>query len=115
MELKTKYLIWIAAVIFCQATHALTPITTHIDVEFDYQGDGQWRGQLFGLADNEDPSEMALESDTAFMVVPDIEWQPGPGNEGARFERPSGAAWDFTGVDAGDPLWILTQSDNSIA
>lgn len=115
MNPKNQFLAWITSLLLCQAGHALTPITTHIDVEFDYQGAGQWRGQLFGLADNGDPNEMALESDTAFIVVPDIEWQPGPGNEGARFERPSAATWDFTGVDAGAPLWILTQSDNSIA
>ncbi len=95
---------------------ALIPLTSHVDVEFDYLGDGEWREQLFGGGgSNVDPTERAIPGDTAFMVVPDIEWQAGPANEGARFERPAGAAWDFLGVDAGAPLWILTQSDNSIA
>ena len=70
---------------------------------------------LGGGINQEDPNEKAIPADSAFLVVPDIEWQEGPANEGARFQRPAGAAWDFTGAEAGAPLWILTQSDNGIA
>ncbi|MGI9244249.1 MAG: hypothetical protein ACR2RV_25850 [Verrucomicrobiales bacterium] len=115
MTAATQSLISITSILLCQAAQALTPITAHIDVEFDYQGGDEWRGQLFGGAANGDPGEGAVPSDTAFIVVPDIEWEAGPENEGAKFLRPAGSAWDFTGAEAGSPLWILTQSDNSIA
>ena len=115
MKLDTWLTACITSVTLCHATHALTPISGHIDVEFDYLGADQWLGQLFGGASNGDPNERAVPSDSAFIVVPNIDWQDGPENEGARFARPPGAQWDFTGVDSGDPLWILTQSDNSIA
>ena len=116
MKITTHFLITTVYFWLCQTSQALIPITSHIDVEFDYLGNGEWREQLYGGGkSNDDLSEGALPSDTAFIVVPDIEWQPGPANRGARFNRPSSASWNFTGAEAGAPLWILTQSDNSIA
>ncbi|MGI9242007.1 MAG: hypothetical protein ACR2RV_14485, partial [Verrucomicrobiales bacterium] len=115
MKANVLYLTLTTSAWLFQSAHGLIPITTHVDVEFDYLGGGQWNGQLFGGASNGDPSEGAIASDSAFIVVPDIEWQSGSGNTGARFQRPSGADWDFTGAEAGAPLWILTQSDNQIA
>jgi surface-anchored protein len=116
MKAKTHILITIVCFWLCEVTQALIPITSHIDVEFDYLGNGEWREQLYGGGtSNDDRAEGAISSDTAFIVVPDIDWQPGPSNQGARFIRPSSAAWNFTGAEAGAPLWILTQSDNSIA
>ena len=116
MKITTHFLITTVCFWLCQTSQALIPITSHIDVEFDYLGNGEWREQLYGGGkSNDDLSEGALLSDSAFIVVPDIEWQPGPANRGARFKRPSSASWNFTGAEAGAPLWILTQSDNSIA
>ncbi len=94
------------------AAHALTPIEVHADLEFTLAG-GNWTEELV-VGVQGSASEQSIGGEDAFLVVPDVAWQL-EDNRGARFERPPGAEWDFTGAAAGDPLWILTQSDNAIA
>ncbi|MFC7339365.1 choice-of-anchor M domain-containing protein [Haloferula chungangensis] len=78
---------------------ALEPLAEHIDVKPSYQNEA-WSWTIGTDRDDREPSGV-------FFPVRDL-----PSPSGEKFERPAGAVWDFLGMDAGESVWILPQSDN---
>ena len=91
----------VAFVLLGQASHAGALLkTTHVDHAFRYSG-GNWEIVIHGNDGNTD-----LDPDKAVMIVID---KPFPAS-GGRATRPTGAQWDFLGVDAGEDVWLVPQA-----
>ncbi|MBC2593034.1 TIGR03769 domain-containing protein [Ruficoccus amylovorans] len=70
----------------------------HVDLDFNYSG-GSWQ-----VGVHHDSVGYLNPSDVVFHAR-DEAW-----NAGARINRPSGSQWDFIGTEAGEPIWILPQT-----
>ncbi len=79
---------------------ALQPLEEHLDLvpEFDA---GSWDWEVVTDTDRFDPA-------TVFLPTRDLDALSG---DGERYERPAGSQWDFLGMDEGEPVWFLPQSD----
>lgn len=75
----------------------------HVDHAFRYSG-GTWDISII----RNGPDDV-LDPDETVMVILD---RPFP-SEGGQVVRPSGSRWDFLGVEAGDPIWIIPQAFTS--
>lgn len=69
----------------------------HVDLDFNYSG-GSW-----DVGVHHDSVGHLVPSDVVFYLR-DEAW-----NTGSRINRPAGTQWDFIGVDAGDPFWLVPQ------
>src|SRR5947209_5382053 len=85
------------------ATFGQIQTTQHIDLGFDYlPAQGGWH--LSSQTGGSLPLNPAIDykpSATLHYVAPQ-----------ALVPRPGGSQWDFLGVTAGTPLWILPQNQN---
>lgn len=82
----------------------------HVDFSFCFEN-GVWKtGLVWEVNGNPvvaDPAAGALRPpEQAVLIAKDQRYQPGN-----RVRRPSGAAWNFTGVGAGEPFWWFPQSN----
>lgn len=77
---------------------ALERIPEHVDVRPSYL-EGEWSWMI-----RTNSGEM--ETDLVFLPARDVSFP-----QGERNQRPSGGQWEFFGVDAGESIWILPQSD----
>jgi surface-anchored protein len=75
--------------------------TEHVDLGFDYVG-GQWEGSSEIGTSNPNDSAIDYAPDKTLHYV----------HPGARANRPAGAQWDFIGVPAGQPIYILPQAQD---
>ncbi|MCW5558239.1 MAG: choice-of-anchor M domain-containing protein, partial [Verrucomicrobiae bacterium] len=69
----------------------------HLDLAPNYVG-GAWN--LGWIVDRDDGTEVHYAADEVLVVA----------EAAARLPRASGAAWDFLGVAAGEPVWVLPQT-----
>lgn len=83
----------------------LIPLGEHVDLRWRWQSNA-WIAQAIADSDPENP----YDPDHFFLPLSDKPYTAGnPANSGARFSRSRSAAFDFTGVEAGQPLWIAVQ------
>jgi surface-anchored protein len=77
---------------------ALESLPEHVDITPVYTN-GEWTWTIVSDGDVKETNEV-------FLPARDLET---PGGE--LFQRPPGEQWDFLGMEAGEPVWILPQSD----
>ncbi|MGD9418542.1 MAG: choice-of-anchor M domain-containing protein [Verrucomicrobiota bacterium JB025] len=80
------------------AASGLSPLAEHVDVVPSY-GDGGWSWHL-------ETNTGVVDPETVYLPLRDLDFQ-----DGERYVRPSGTTWEFLGVDAGEPVWIISSSD----
>lgn len=87
----------------------LTPLGEHVDVRWTYGGTPKkWTCML--LTAGAGGSEVLHHPDTAFLPLADRPYRSSaPSSSGARNTQPGSAAYAFTGVAPGDPIWIAVQ------
>lgn len=89
----------------------LTSIGAHVDIRWRWEAVGGWTCQA--VTDGEE--ESAYETREVFLSLSDKPYAAGnPADSGARFSQPASAAFSFTGVPAGQPLWIAVQGTPGI-
>lgn len=81
------------------AAGGLEPLTEHVDVVPAFGG-GAWSWEI-------GTDEGSVQPEMVYFPARDSDFPAGE-----RYARPAGSQWDFLGVDEGEPLWILPQSDN---
>lgn len=86
----------------------LVSIGEHVDVRWTYNGTAdQWTGRAKTTGSGGD---VLWNFDDVFFPLSDKAYSSGnPANSGARNIQPASAAYSFTGVAAGSPLWIAVQ------
>lgn len=83
----------------------LLPLGEHLDIRWRWDT-GAWTCEAVTDSDG----EVAHDPDTVFLPLSDKPYTAGnPSVSGARFTQPASSAFDFTGVDDGDPFWIAVQ------
>ena len=104
----------ILTLIFATASqlHAgLIPMAEHVDIRWRWETPGVWTCQ----AVTDSNGEIAHETPDVSFPLSDKPYIAGnPANSGARFTQPASAAFAFTGVPAGQPLWIAVQGTPGI-
>jgi surface-anchored protein len=89
----------------------LIPIGEHVDVRWRWETPGVWTCQ----AVTDSNGEVAHETPDVSFPLSDKPYVAGnPANSGARFTQPASAAFAFTGVPVGQPLWIAVQGTPGI-
>lgn len=83
----------------CLTSQALESLPEHVDITPVYT-DGEWSWTIVSDAE-------VKETNVVFLPARDLE-----ASEGELFQRPPGVQWDFLGMGAGEPVWILPQSDS---
>lgn len=84
----------------------LLPITEHVDIRWRWDSSNGWACQ----AVTDSNGELARDPRDVFLALSDKPYSAAnPANSGARFIQPSTAAFSFTGVLPGQPLWIAVQ------
>ena len=91
-----------------QLTTGLVSIGEHVDVRWTYDGAADhWTGRARTTGTG---SDVLWNFDNVFFPLSDNTYSAStPSNSGARNIQPPSAAYAFTGVAAGDPLWIAVQ------
>lgn len=88
----------------------LAPLGEHLDIRFRWES-GAWTCEAVTY----DGGEIAHDLDTVFLPLSD---KPYIGNQpalsGARATQPASSAFDFTGIDDGEPLWFAVQGTPGI-
>ena len=79
----------------------LIPLGEHVDIRWRWETPGLWTCQAVTDSDG----EIARETKDVFFPLSDKPNLSG----GARFTQPTSAAYAFTGVAAGEPLWTAVQ------
>jgi surface-anchored protein len=86
----------------------LVPLGEHVDVRWTYQKTtGQWNCQA--LTSGPGGTDVFWNFDTVFLPLSDKPYSLTPAGSGARSIQPASAAYAFTGVASGDPLWLAVQ------
>jgi surface-anchored protein len=89
----------------------LLPIGEHVDIRWRWQTSVGWTCE----AVTDSNGEVSHQTRDVFFPLSDKPYVAGnPANSGARFSQPSSAAFAFTGVSAGQPLWIAVQGTPGI-
>ena len=84
----------------------LTSLGEHVDIRWRWEAPGGWTCQAI----TDSNGEAAYATDGVFLPLADKPYAAGnPANSGARFTQPASAAFAFTGVPAGQPLWVAVQ------
>lgn len=107
-----KKLIFIMHITSAAPLHAgLIPIGAHVDIRWRWESSAGWTCQ----AVTDSGGEMSRATGEVFLPLSDKPYVAGgPGVSGARFTRPASSAFAFTGVSAGQPLWIAVQGTPGI-
>lgn len=86
----------------------LTPLGEHVDVRWTYQKTTkQWNCQA--LTNGQVGADVFWNFDTVFLPLSDKPYSATPAESGARNIQPASAAYAFTGVAPGEPLWLAVQ------
>ncbi len=89
----------------------LTPIAEHVDIRWKWTALDGWTCQAI----TDSNGEVAYEPQNIFFAFSDKPYAAGnPANSGARFTQPASAAFAFTGVAPGQPLWVAVQGTPGI-
>lgn len=98
----------LSAIFASSFSHAgLEPLGVHVDIRCQFSG-GEWD---IGLKTDTE----SFAPDAAFLPLADKAYVNGnPAASGARHTQPASAAFAFTGVPAGQPLWIAVQGTPGI-
>ena len=89
----------------------LIAIGEHVDIRWRWETAGFW--SCMAITDSNGESDH--ETKDVFFPLSDKPYASGnPANSGARFTQPASAAFAFTGVTAGQPLWIAVQGTPGI-
>lgn len=84
----------------------LTSLGEHVDIRWRWEAPGGWTCE----AVTDSNGEVAYAVDAVFLPLSDKPYAAGnPADSGARFTQPASAAFAFTGVPAGQPLWVAVQ------
>ena len=96
-----------------QLTTGLVSIGEHVDVRWTYDGAADhWTGRARTTGTG---SDVLWNFDDVFFPLSDKAYSATtPSNSGARNIQPSSATYAFTGVAAGNPLWIAVQGTPGI-
>lgn len=82
-----------------------------MDIRWRWEAAGGWTGQAI----TESHGEETYALDEVFLPLADKPYAAGnPADSGARFTQPASAAFAFTGVPAGQPLWVAVQGTPGI-
>jgi surface-anchored protein len=85
----------------------LLPLGEHVDVFWSYQkASQQWTCQ--GLTSGPGGTDVFWDFDTVFLPLSDKPYTAAPAESGARNVQPA-SGYEFTGVAAGEPLWLAVQ------
>jgi len=105
--MKQPFLASVFCVALVASTSAAEILTSHADIRFDYlTANGTWDCHVQYGGSIEEP---AVEADPESVAFP-VRDLPSSG-AGDRYAQPGSASFSFTGTPAGQPLWILPQSD----
>lgn len=89
----------------------LSPVDEHVDIRWRWEPPGGWTCQIV----TDSNGEILRHPDEVFFVLSDKPYAAAnPSNSGARFTQPSSPAFSFTGVPAGQPLWVAVQGTPGI-
>jgi len=89
----------------------LTSLGEHVDIRWRWEAAGGWTCQAI----TDSKGEVAHPLDGVFLPLADKPYvNQNPGKSGARFTQPASPAFAFTGVPAGQPLWVAVQSSPGI-
>jgi surface-anchored protein len=107
--MKTTCTIFLIA---SSSIHAgLIPIGEHVDIRWRWESPAAWSCQ----AVTDSNGETAYDTEEVFFPLSDKPYVAGaPSNSGARFTQPASTNFAFTGVQAGQPLWIAVQGTPGI-
>jgi surface-anchored protein len=99
----------------CGLLHAgMTPIGEHADIVWSWTPSGGWSCHAL-VRDFESVSGTSLDLDTVFFPLSDKPYINGnPADSGSRRIQPNSAAFDFTGIPDGHPLWLIPQGTPGI-
>jgi len=85
-----------------QPAFGLVPLLGHLDIKAEYRpADSSWQ---WALATEDEELNPAL----AYFPARDAEFP-----DGEKDYHPGSSAWDFTGVESGEPLWIYPESSTA--
>lgn len=85
---------------------SLISLGEHVDLRWRWDAVGGWTVMAVADSDPENPFDPA----EFFLPLSDKPYHAGaPSNSGARFAQPASPSFAFTGVAAGEPLWIAVQ------
>lgn len=101
-----------AIIVFAGPLQAgLASLGEHVDIRWRWDALGGWTCQ----AVTDSNGEVARETSAMFLPLSDKPNVSGnPAVSGARFTQPASAAFAFTGVPAGQPLWVAVQGTPGI-
>ena len=86
----------------------LVPLGEHVDVRWTYQKTTQkWNCQA--LTSGPGGADVFSNFDSVFLPLSDKPYSATPAGSGARNVQPASAAYAFTGVAPGEPLWLAVQ------
>jgi surface-anchored protein len=89
----------------------LISLAEHVDIRWKWSSAGGWTCE----AVTDSNGEIAYGAHEVFLPLSDKPNVSGnPANSGARFTQPVSAAFAFTGVPAGQPLWVAVQGTPGI-
>ncbi len=107
--MKSHFLAILAATTPLHA--GLIPLAEHLDIRWRWESVGGWTCK----AVTDGNGEANYETQDVFLPLSDKPNVNGnPAISGARFTQPASAAFAFTGVPAGGPLWIAVQGTPGI-
>jgi surface-anchored protein len=106
--MKNKIIAIVLGIGSGQLTAGLVTIGEHVDVRWTYDGAADhWTGRARTTGTG---SDVLWNFNDVFFPLSDNAYSSGtPSNSGARNIQPSSAAYAFTGVATGEPLWIAVQ------
>ena len=101
-SLPMRYTIILIPLLAAQSQAGLLPLGEHVDIRFEWKN-GTWSCKAATPNTEHNPQSVSLSLGDKPYV------SGNPSNSGARHTQPASAAFAFTGVPAGNPLWIAVQ------
>jgi hypothetical protein len=106
-----KHILSVFAAVSLPLHAGLISIGEHVDIRWRWESSAVWSCQ----AVTDSSGEIARESSSVFFSLSDKPNVSGnPAISGARVSQPASAAFAFTGVPVGEPLWIAVQGTPGI-
>ena len=98
--------LWVALTV-AAAAEGMMPLTGHVDLNSNWIPAGaEWESSVT------DDSETERSMDDVFFVVTDRPYALTAEGSGGRVLRSSNSVFDFIGVAAGEPVWVVPKSSN---